>query len=364
MAIKIYNKGGTVVVEDGTDFILSQFAYYAEGDNITVQDKDNDNQTWNINFADIQNEAGSSVGASVGAVLDYIGALSTAEIELLSSTLGFSTSTLLTNGQTYDSTILDLSTWTQVQTNVLSDKNGTIVIDFVRDAAGTDILRTLTIPYVGGSGFKMFSSVAFTPYVRYRFTCDETGQTDFYFDTKFTKTSLSPQILDLNAFVSSSMVATMNRSLLLGQDGDGSFSNVSVVETSNDDGTYHSLQVVDGARPSQLFGRVKVSEVVDTSVSVLQRTITTDKTFFVTDIILTVDNTDNSSTGRVNLRDGLTVAGATVLPMLIQESPTNESAVQVVQHSFNEPIEFSTGLFIEEGAGINTVTGVIIGYEE
>ena len=364
MAIKIYNKGGTVAIEDGTDIILSRFGYYAEGDNITILDKDNDNHTWNVNYSDIQNSSGASVGASVGAVLDYIGALSTAEIEILSTKLGFSTATLLTNGQTYDSTVLDLTTYTQVQTSVLSDKNGTIVIDFIRDLAGTDVLRTLTIPYVGGSGYKMFSSVAFTPYVRYRFTCDETGQTDLYFDTKFTNTALSPQILDLNAFISESMVSTLNRSLLLGQDGDGSFSNVSVVETTNDDGTYHSLQVVDGARPSQLFGRVKVSEVCDTSTNVLQRTITANKTFYVTDIILTIDNTDNSNTGRVNLRDGLTVAGSIVLPLLIQESPTNESAVQVVQHSFIEPIEFSTGLFIEEGAGINTVTGVVIGYEE
>ena len=160
------------------------------------------------------------------------------------------------------------------------------------------------------------------------------------------------------------MTANVDRSVLVGQDLSGAFSNVSTTLTTNDSGTTTNLNVVSGARPSQLAGRVKVSEVVDTAASVLQRTITTDKTFFVTDIILTVDNTDNSNTGRVNLRDGLTVAGATVLPMLIQESPTNESAVQVIQHSFNEPIEFSTGLFLEEGAGINTVTGVVIGYEE
>ena len=104
--------------------------------------------------------------------------------------------------------------------------------------------------------------------------------------------------------------------------------------------------------------------MLDTSVSVLQRTITAGKTFFITDILLTIDNTDNANTGRVNLRDGLTVAGAIVLPIQVQESPTNESATQVVGHTFSEPIEFSTGLFIEEGAGINTVAGVMIGYEE
>jgi hypothetical protein len=113
-----------------------------------------------------------------------------------------------------------------------------------------------------------------------------------------------------------------------------------------------------------LAGRVKVTEVIDTPVSVLQRTITAGKTFFITDIILTIDNSDNSSAGRVNLRDGLTVAGAINFPIQVQEAPTNESAVQVVSHQFLEPLEFSTGLFIEEGVGINIVTGVIIGYEE
>ena len=51
--------------------------------------------------------------------------------------LGFQTSTLLTNAETYDSGILDMSTRTQVQTAILSDKDGTIVIDFIRDLAGT-----------------------------------------------------------------------------------------------------------------------------------------------------------------------------------------------------------------------------------
>jgi hypothetical protein len=41
--------------------------------------------------------------------------------------LGFQTSTLLTNAETYDSGILDMSTYTQVQTSILSDKNGTIL---------------------------------------------------------------------------------------------------------------------------------------------------------------------------------------------------------------------------------------------
>ena len=161
------------------------------------------------------------------------------------------------------------------------------------------------------------------------------------------------------------MTANLGRNIIVGQESDGGFENVSVTETTNDAGTYHNLNVVSGARPSQLAGRVKVSEVVDTAVSALQRTITTGKVFYVTDMLLTIDNTDATNTGRVNLRDGTTVAGAIVLPIQVQESPTQESATQVVSHTFSEPMEFtSSGLFIEEGAGINTVTGVIIGYEE
>jgi hypothetical protein len=75
----------------------------------------------------------------------------------LSDVLGFSTSALLGNGATYDSGVLSLNGYTQVQTDVLSDVDGTIVVDFIRDSGGTDILRTLTIPYTGGSGYQMFS---------------------------------------------------------------------------------------------------------------------------------------------------------------------------------------------------------------
>jgi hypothetical protein len=86
------------------------------------------------------------------------------------SGLAFTTTALLGNGVTYSSGTLNASNYNQVQTHVLSDKNGTIVVNFYQDLAGTDLLRTLTIPYVGGSGFKMFSAPAFTPYVEYNFT--------------------------------------------------------------------------------------------------------------------------------------------------------------------------------------------------
>jgi len=147
--------------------------------------------------------------------------------------LGFSTSTPLISGSTYDSGVLDMSEFTQVQTDVTSDGSGTIDIEFIRDAAGTDVLRNLSIPYVGGSGFKMFSAPAFTPYVRYQFTSTTTGMTDFYFDTKFTTKSISGQILGMEDFISPSMVANLGRNVIVGKNQAGRYNNVAIDTENN-----------------------------------------------------------------------------------------------------------------------------------
>lgn len=277
----------------------------------------------------------------------------------------FLTTTPLGIGGTFMSPIIDVDGFSQVQTEILASHDGTISINFCSDNACLDVIRSLNIPYLAADGYQFFAAPAFGNFIEYSFAnTSGSAQSDFYYTTKILTTSLSPQLLTTGAFIAPAMVATLGRNIIVGQDTSGVFGNVSITNTSNDAGDYKNLNVVSGARPSQLSGRVKVSEVIDTSASVLQRTITTGKTFFITDIILTVDNTDNASTGRINLRDGLTVAGTLILPLLIAESPVNESVVTVITHTFLEPIEFSTGLFIEESAGILLATGVIIGYEE
>lgn len=269
-------------------------------------------------------------------------------------------------GEVFDSGQLDEDGKTQVQTEIFASHDGQINITFNSDSGGTDVVRPLSIPYTSVDGFQFFAAPAFVNWVRYRFTnLATTPQTDFYYTTKLLTTSLSPQLLTTNAFIAAAMVTQLGRNIIVGVDGEtGGFKNVSTTTTTNDHGDHINLNVVSGARPSELAGRVKVAEVVDTLTSVLQRTITASKTFYVTDIVLTIDNTDNTNTGEVRLRDGLTVAGSIVFPMLVAESPNNESVVTTITHTFLEPIEFSTGLFIEEGVGVNHVTGIIIGYEE
>lgn len=168
--------------------------------------------------------------------------------------IAFSTYALLGNGATYDSGYISLLGYSQVQTDILSNVDGTITIQFCRDAAGADVLRTLVIPYVGGSGYQMFSAPAFTPYVRYQFTCDAAGQTDFYFDTKILNTALSPQVLGLDSFISPQMVGTVGRSILVGRtEGGESYNNVTIDATNN-------LEVAV-RNPVTAFGEISVAEI-------------------------------------------------------------------------------------------------------
>ena len=250
--------------------------------------------------------------------------------------------------------------------NVIGDVSLEIYLLNASDSDGNNWQGNSIPALVTSAGFSSTIGAAFFDDFFRIVVVNVSGTTadEFSVKAQALQTAAPPVFTSIDQDVFGFFPAPLNRSVIVGSDENGAYGNATITTTTNDAGSYNSLNVVSGARPSQLAGRLKVSEVVDTTVSVLQRTITTDKTFYVTDIILTIDNTDNSNTGRVNLRDGLTVAGAIVLPLLIQESPTNESAVQVLTHQFADPIEFSTGLFIEEGAGINEITGVIIGYEE
>ena len=207
----------------------------------------------------------------------------------------FESADLLANGATYDSTVIDISQWQQVQTHVLSDVDGTIVINFIRDSGGTDILRTLTIPYTGGSGYQTFSAPGFTPYVRYRFTADEAGQSDFYFNTKVLSNGLSPQVLGADAFVSPSMVASLTRSVIVGKTSGGYYSNVAIEPVSN------SLKV---DVPRGAFGEIETVEptpviqvdfIYNVNADMVDSTVTGSGTITQADSMVVLQTTAASS---------------------------------------------------------------------
>lgn len=228
---------------------------------------------------------------SVGVAQDPLGNYK----NTLNNGLGFSTSALLANGATYDSGVLSLVGYTQVQTAVLSDVDGTVVIDFIRDSGATDILRTLTVPYTGGSGYQTFGAPAFTPYVRYRFTADETGQSDFYFDTKFLTGSLSGQLLGVDAFISPQMVASLTRSVIVGKTSGGSYQNVAIEPVTN---------ALDVSVPRSSFGEIAVTNptpviqvdfIYNVNADMVETTVTGSGTVTQADSMVVVSTTAASS---------------------------------------------------------------------
>ena len=267
----------------------------------------------------------------------------------------------------YDSTVLDLRGFTQVDTHIYSDEDGVMTVRWFADAAGLEQKRLLTIPYSAANGFQLLSAPAFTPFVSYTLTNGAVAQTELFFETKFLRTALSPQILGLTAFIAGGMVAQLGRSILVGTDSAGAYNNVSVAEVSNTAGdiTTQNLQVVSGARPSQLPGRTAVRIVTDAiTTDTLAYTVTSaTKTLWITDILLTAENTANAL-GQLLVRDGTTIAGAVVLPMFVPDPGAGSSSVGQLSHSFVEPLEFTSGVFYDAvGTGL-TISATLIGYEE
>jgi hypothetical protein len=141
--------------------------------------------------------------------------------------IAYSTQTNLTAFQTYTSGISDARGFTQLQTHINSSNDGTLEFIFYSDSAGTDTVRTLTIPYFSANGFEMFSAPCFSDYVEYKFTNDEgVTQTDFHYETKFLTKALSGQVLALKAPIVGGMVANVGRSVIVGEDPAGSYRNV------------------------------------------------------------------------------------------------------------------------------------------
>ena len=166
----------------------------------------------------------------------------------------FMTTTPLTSGSTYDSGILALSPgWSQVQTHVRADRDGTLKIFWYSDAAGTDLVRNLNLPYSGSDGFQMFGAPAFAPYIKYQFQNGAVDQTDFYYDTKFTTKPINGQVLTMTAPIANGMVANLGRNVIAGRDDAGNWRNAGVDEEG------HLKINID--EPTTAFGELQTAQL-------------------------------------------------------------------------------------------------------
>ncbi len=285
--------------------------------------------------------------------------------------IGFQTTDNLATGATFSSDVIDAQGYTQVQTHIVADQDGTLGFKFCSTSTcsgttvGVDgVERYLSVPYVAANGFQLYAAPAFTPYVQYTFENTGTGTTaQLFYETKLLTKALSGQLLGLDAFISPTMVANLGRNIIAGVEG-GTFQNVNVAQTTNDEGVYHNLHVVNGARPSQLPGRTPVKIVLDETADALVYTVTTDKTLYITDMSVFVENDNTGAPGRVEIQDGTTAGSTLIYAMLVQEAGNSQTAVVTQSHTYTEPLEFDTGVYIDEISGTITLTGVLHGYEE
>jgi hypothetical protein len=182
--------------------------------------------------------------------------------------LGFATTTPLGIGGSYVSTLIDANNWSQVQTEVLADQDGTMLFEFHSDAGGTDVVRSLTVPYTAADGYQLFAAPAFTNYIKYTFTnTSGVAQTDFYFTTKLLSTALSPQTLRADGFISPAMMTNLNRSVIVGSNSNGSYTNLSAngVDSNNSTSTPLGISGVFTGAWSDVtgFAEIRVSYDAD-----------------------------------------------------------------------------------------------------
>jgi hypothetical protein len=95
---------------------------------------------------------------------------------------------------------------------------------------------------------------------------------------------------------------------------------------------------------------------------VLKYTVPAGKTLYLTDILITVENSATSASGILEIFDALTATGTPVLPVFIPDPAPQTTTVTTFSHQFSTPLEFSTGVFWNEAAGTLTMSGLMLGF--
>jgi hypothetical protein len=191
----------------------------------------------------ISNDQDAAIVRSVGIGEDPTGTYTNQKVD----GAAFVTTANLAGGATYDSGVIDIQNYNQVQSQLVSDKNGTIEFIFGSSAVMTGntpgangVERVVTVPYETTDGFQLYSAPAFTPYARYRFTNDEVSiTTQLFFETKLLTKALSGQVLGVNSFIAPGMVANLGRNIIVGQTDGGQFLNVPVDEKGHLETSIH-----------------------------------------------------------------------------------------------------------------------------
>jgi hypothetical protein len=133
----------------------------------------------------------------------------------------------LGNGGVYNSGIMDLDGYTQIETQLYADQTGTLVGTWYSDSGGLNVIRTFTRPY-SSLTLDYFSAPCFGRYLRYTYTNGATPQTSFFLGFRLLTKSISGQILGLEDFIASNMSVNLGRNVIAGKTEAGSYINAGI----------------------------------------------------------------------------------------------------------------------------------------
>lgn len=146
----------------------------------------------------------------------------------IGTNLQASSSTPLGIGASYNTGILDLDGLSNIYTLIRTDVSGTFIGTWYADLAGTQVVRTFTVPFtILNEG--VFNGVQkLSNYFSLTYTNDGVAQTAFIFELYGSNVPLSAQHLLIEGFVPSNTIGQVVKAVLAGKNDSGLYQNVEI----------------------------------------------------------------------------------------------------------------------------------------
>jgi hypothetical protein len=170
-------------------------------------------------------------------------------------------STPLTNGQSFETDVLDLESFPYLIGEFEADVSGVISATWYADEAGTISLRTFSIPYNSESDLSFLAITRLSSYIQFTFLNNSgSNQSQFHFVLRAETKQPTGSLQRIDSFVPQNSIAPIVRSIVTGFDSDGNPINAGV----NKFGALQVNQfildaargVYPGANVGNKFGRV------------------------------------------------------------------------------------------------------------
>jgi hypothetical protein len=183
----------------------------------------------------------------------------------------FRTTESLSGDASYNTDILDLNGYSQIQTEIFADTSGILTGTWYDDASGTNVVRTFNFPYNNSDNLETFGAPIFTRYLRYTYTNSGTDQTRFIFALKLLTKAVSGQFLGVESTITNNMLSNLQRSITVGKQPDGDYVNTpangmafTTSSTLGVDNTYTSSWIdSDGWQSIQIVIKSDVQSALD-----------------------------------------------------------------------------------------------------